>query len=44
MSIQTIQIDLGGDRQITIETGKLALLAGGSVTVQQGDTVVFVCE
>jgi len=43
MSIQTIQIDLGGDRQITIETGKLALLAGGSVTVQQGDTVVLVC-
>ncbi len=43
MSIETIQIDLGGNRQVTIETGKLALLAGGSVTVQQGDTVVLVC-
>jgi len=42
MSIETIHIDLGGDRQVTIETGKLALLAGGAVTVQQGDTVVLV--
>ena len=43
MSIETISIDLGNDRQVTIETGKQALLAGGSVTVQQGDTVVLVC-
>ena len=43
MSIETIQIDLGNDRQVTVQTGKLALLAGGSVTVQQGDTVVLVC-
>ncbi len=42
MSIETIHIDLGGNRQVTIETGKLALLAGGAVTVQQGDTVVLV--
>jgi polyribonucleotide nucleotidyltransferase len=43
MSIETITIDLGNDRQVTVETGKLALLAGGSVTVRQGDTVVLVC-
>lgn len=43
MSIETIHIDLGGDRRIAVETGKLALLAGGSVTVRQGDTVVLVC-
>jgi polyribonucleotide nucleotidyltransferase len=43
MSIETITIDLGNDRQITVETGKIALLAGGSVTVRQGDTVVLVC-
>ena len=30
-----------GEHAITIETGKLAALAGGSVTVTVGDTIVF---
>ena len=30
-----------GEHNITIETGKLAALAGGSVTVSVGDTLVF---
>ena len=30
-----------GEHTITIETGKLAALAGGSVTVSVGDTIVF---
>ncbi|MCF7854474.1 MAG: polyribonucleotide nucleotidyltransferase [Candidatus Pacebacteria bacterium] len=42
MSIETITIDVGSDNPIVIETGKMALLAGGSVTVQQGDTIVLV--
>lgn len=41
MSIGTITIDMGQGAPITIETGKLALLAGGSVTVRQGDSVVL---
>ncbi|HEY9508974.1 MAG TPA: hypothetical protein VIV82_03850, partial [Verrucomicrobiae bacterium] len=31
-----------GDKQITIETGKLAKQADGSVTVQLGETIVLV--
>src|SRR5262250_2596767 len=31
-----------GDKQITIETGKLAKQADGAVTVQQGETIVMV--
>ncbi|MCK5803434.1 MAG: polyribonucleotide nucleotidyltransferase [Lentisphaeria bacterium] len=42
MSIQSVNIDLGGGRELVVETGKLALLAGGSVTVRQGDTIVLV--
>ena len=42
MSIEKVIVDIGGDRTIDIETGKLALLAGGSVTVRQGDTVLLV--
>ena len=30
-----------GDKQITLETGRLARQAGGSVTIRQGDTIVF---
>jgi polyribonucleotide nucleotidyltransferase len=30
-----------GEHTVTIETGKLAALAGGSVTVSVGDTIVF---
>ena len=31
-----------GDKQILIETGKLAKLADGSVTIQLGETIVLV--
>jgi polyribonucleotide nucleotidyltransferase len=41
MSVGSITIDMGQGLPITIETGKLALLAGGSVTVRQGDSVVL---
>ena len=30
-----------GDEELTIETGRLAEQAGGAVTVQVGDTVLF---
>ena len=42
MSIEQIKMDIGGGRFIEVETGKMALLANGSVTVRQGDTVVLV--
>ncbi|MBT3380526.1 MAG: polyribonucleotide nucleotidyltransferase [Lentisphaerae bacterium] len=42
MSIERVTIEVGPERTVTIETGKMALLAGGSVTVQQGDTIVLV--
>ncbi|HLA15333.1 MAG TPA: polyribonucleotide nucleotidyltransferase [Candidatus Limnocylindrales bacterium] len=35
-----VETQLGG-QTLTIETGKIALLAGGSVTVRYGDTVVL---
>jgi len=37
---QTLETQFAG-RTLTIETGKLALLAGGSVTVRFGDTMVL---
>ncbi|HEX7473369.1 MAG TPA: polyribonucleotide nucleotidyltransferase [Candidatus Limnocylindrales bacterium] len=37
---QTFETQLGG-RTLTIETGKIARLAGGSVTVRYGDTLVL---
>jgi DNA polymerase III epsilon subunit family exonuclease len=40
MSVTTLSTEFGG-RTLTIETGKLALLAGGSVTVRYGDTLVL---
>jgi DNA polymerase III epsilon subunit family exonuclease len=40
MPVTTLSIELGG-RTLTIETGKLALLAGGSVTVRYGDTMLL---
>ena len=40
MTTTTLTTELGG-RTLTIETGKLARLAGGSVTVRYGDTVVL---
>jgi DNA polymerase III epsilon subunit family exonuclease len=40
MPVTTLSTELGG-RTLTIETGKLALLAGGSVTVRYGDTMIL---
>jgi DNA polymerase III epsilon subunit family exonuclease len=40
MTVTTLSTELGG-RTLTIETGKLALLAGGAVTVRYGDTVLL---
>ncbi|HEX9044408.1 MAG TPA: polyribonucleotide nucleotidyltransferase [Candidatus Limnocylindrales bacterium] len=37
---QVFETEFGG-RTLTIETGKLALLAGGSVTIRYGDTMVL---
>ncbi len=37
---QVFKTEFGG-RTLTIETGKLAMLAGGSVTVRYGDTMVL---
>src|SRR4029079_997706 len=37
---QIFETEFGG-RTLTIETGKLARLAGGSVTVRYGDTMVL---
>ena len=38
MPVTTLPTEFGG-RTLTIETGKLAMLAGGSVTVRYGDTM-----
>jgi polyribonucleotide nucleotidyltransferase len=38
--VHTLTAEIGG-RTMTIETGKLARLAGGSVTLRYGDTVVL---
>ena len=40
MSVTTLSAEIGG-RTLTIETGRLALLAGGSVTVRYGDTMIL---
>lgn len=42
MSIENVNIDLGEGKSLTVETGKLALLCNGSVTIRQGDTIVLV--
>jgi polyribonucleotide nucleotidyltransferase len=42
MAVEKQTITLQEGREVTVETGKLAKLAGGSVTVRQGDTVVLV--
>jgi len=41
MSIESVTIPLGGS-ELTIETGKMAKLADGAVTVTTGETVVLV--
>ena len=40
MTTTTLTTELGG-RTLTIETGRMARLAGGSVTVQYGDTMLL---
>ena len=40
MNIHNQTIDLGNGREITIETGKLAKQAHGSVVVRSGDTML----
>ncbi len=40
MTVTTLTTQFGG-RTLTIETGKLARLAGGAVTVQYGDTMLL---
>jgi DNA polymerase III epsilon subunit family exonuclease len=40
MSVTTLSTEIGG-RTLTIETGRLARLAGGSVTVRYGDTMLL---
>ena len=37
----TVSMTLGDGREITIETGKLATQADGSVVVRVGDTMLF---
>ena len=41
MNVQTVSIDVGG-RPMTIETGKLAKQANGSVVIRQDDSMVLV--
>jgi polyribonucleotide nucleotidyltransferase len=40
--LQSVEVDLGGGRVITIETGKMAKQANGAVVVRSGETVVLV--
>ncbi len=40
MAVTTLTAEVGG-RTMTIETGKLARLAGGSVTIRYGDTLLL---
>jgi len=37
----SVSLDLGGDRQVIIETGKLARQADGAVTVRQGNCIIL---
>jgi polyribonucleotide nucleotidyltransferase len=41
MMAHSVDVDLGGGRVLTLETGKLAKQAHGAVTVRSGDTVVL---
>src|ERR1700739_3382084 len=40
-NINSVTFDIGGGREVTIETGKLARQADGAVTVKQGDCVIL---
>jgi polyribonucleotide nucleotidyltransferase len=40
--LHSVEVDLGGGRIITLETGKMAKQANGAVIVRSGDSVVLV--
>src|SRR6266576_6544279 len=40
--LHSVEVDLGGGRTITLETGKMAKQANGSVIVRSGESVVLV--
>ena len=40
--LHSVEVDLGGGRTITLETGKMAKQANGAVIVRSGDSVVLV--
>src|SRR5271156_3327648 len=40
--LHSVEIDLGGGRTVTLETGKIAKQANGAVIVRSGDSVVLV--
>src|ERR1700739_1058707 len=40
-NINSVTFDIGGGREVTIETGKLARQADGSVTVRQGNCILL---
>ena len=40
--LQSVEVDLGGGRIVTLETGKMAKQANGAVLVKSGDSVVLV--
>ena len=40
--LHSVEVDLGGGRTLTIETGKMAKQANGAVIVRSGDSVVLV--
>lgn len=42
MAVHNVSTTIGPEREIKVETGKLAQQAGGAVTVQQGETIVLV--
>ncbi len=40
--LHSVEVDLGGGRTVTLETGKMAKQANGAVIVRSGDSVVLV--
>jgi polyribonucleotide nucleotidyltransferase len=40
--LHSVEIDLGGGRIVTLESGKMAKQASGAVVVRSGDSVVLV--
>ena len=40
--LHSVEVDLGGGRTLTIETGKMAKQANGAVIVRSGESVVLV--